>query len=70
MTLHIRNGFLVEVFGGGRAPRRARIVAAQPEEGRIRHNGTTRAGGRRYALAFHFAPGINQGRAVAWPIGD
>lgn len=62
------DGFLVERFPGVGPNRRvARIVDSQPEEGRLRVSRTVQAGGRRYTVAFHFPPGIRQGRAIAWP---
>lgn len=62
--------FLVERFPGVGPNRKvARIVSDQPEEGRLRVSRTVQAGGRRYTVAFHFPPGIRQGRAIAWPKG-
>jgi hypothetical protein len=63
---YVRKGFLVERFGGG-VERRARLIEVQPPEGTVKFQGATRIGGKRYVVAFHFPPGIKQGRAVAWP---
>jgi hypothetical protein len=67
MSLAIRDGFLVETFPrSGRVHRRARLLPQAPE-GTVKRDAPVTVDGCQYEVAFHFVPGVRQGRAVAWP---
>ena len=69
MAIQIKGNFVVETYPqSGETRRRARLVESQPG-GQLQREAPVTVDGVRYAVAFHFPPGIRQGRAVAWPEG-
>lgn len=66
MNVVIKGDFLVERFtSDGQVRRRARLVPERPE-GAKRDLPLTAEDGRTYITGWVYAPGIRQGRAVAW----
>jgi hypothetical protein len=65
MSVVVEDGYLVERFSGGRL-RKAQIVAERPE-GASHSLSVTTEDGQKYRTGWFYAPGIRQGRAVAWP---
>jgi hypothetical protein len=66
VTVAIKGDFLVERFASDvQVRRRARIVPEQPK-GAKRSHLITAEDGRKYVTGWVYAPGIRQGRAVAW----
>lgn len=69
MVIQIRGDFVVETYPqSSEVRRRARLLDSEPA-GRLLPEAPVTVNGIRYAVAYHFAPGIRQGRAVAWPKG-
>lgn len=70
MPLKIEDGFLVETFPrSSRVHRLARLAKSRPK-GRVQMDLAVTVDETRYAVGFHFEPGVRQGRAVAWPEGQ